>query len=62
MKTATIDVCHVFGTKNTVYACVKYRGKILFKRMENESPNNILTIARDWTINNGFSHIKVNYS
>lgn len=62
MKTATIEIFHIFGTKGTTGCQVKYRGKTLFSKMENLPTNTMLNIARDWSLASGFTHIKVNYS
>lgn len=59
MKTATIQVHHVFGTKGTSFAGVFYRGKRLKYWMENESENVLFERAKAWAFSNGFSHIRV---
>lgn len=59
MKTATILIHHVFGTKSTVYAGVSYRGKRLWYKMENEPVNVMLQKAKDYAFSNSFTHVKV---
>lgn len=62
MKTATINVYHVFGTRNTVAGRVMYRGRA--KRwlvMENETPNAIAVKCVTWAKANGFTHVKIIY-
>lgn len=59
MKTATILIHHVFGTKSTVYAGVSYRGKRLKHWMENEPVNVMLQKAKDYAFSNGFTHIRI---
>ncbi len=63
MKTATIEVYCVWGTK---WHCadVLYRGKLL-KRIDASKVdtsqshiNGLLTLAQQWAHNNGFTHIK----
>lgn len=60
-KTARVLIGHVFGTKNTVYAEVLYRGQRLYFRMENENPQRMCDAARQWAHENGFTHCKVLY-
>lgn len=61
MKTATIQIHHVFGTKSTVFAGVFYRGKRLWHKMENESAQAMLEKAKQYAFSNGFSHVRVEY-
>lgn len=61
MKTATINVYHVYGTRNTVAGRVMYRGRVLWDVMANETPNTIMKQCVDWAKANGFSHIKTIY-
>lgn len=61
MKTATINVYHVFGTRNTVSGRVMYRGRELWSVMENETPNAIAAKCVTWAKANGFTHIKTIY-
>lgn len=61
MKTATINVHHVFGTRNTVAGRVMYRGRSLWWVTANETPNTILRQCTEWARSNGFSHIKTIY-
>ena len=59
MKTATIIIHHVFGTKGTSYAEVQYRGKRRWAHMANISINDMLSQAKDWAKNEGFTHFKI---
>lgn len=61
MKTATIEVFHVFGTKSTTGYQVKYRGKTLHTFTDNVTPNEILKHAQNWILQHGFTHFKVTY-
>ena len=61
MKTATINVYHVFGTKRTTGADVRYRGKLLRYYVENETPQKLLDKAREWAYGHGFTHTKIIY-
>ena len=62
MKTATINVYHVFGTRNTVAGRVMYRGRALFWSVTaNETPTAILQQCTEWAKANGFTHIKTIY-
>ena len=61
MKTATIEVFHVWGTMNTTGVQVKYRGKTLLTKTENCTPNEMLKFAKDWILQYGFTHMKVKY-
>jgi hypothetical protein len=61
MKTATINVYHVFGTRNTVSGQVMYRGRVLWCVTANETPNAILKLCTEWAKSNGFTHIKTIY-
>ena len=61
MKTATIRVYHVFGTKNQTSADVVYRGRVLRFFEGIDTPQKYLDMARQWAYNNGFSHTKIIY-
>lgn len=61
MKTATIEVFHVWGTMNTTGVQVKYRGKTLLTKTAKCSPNEILKFAQEWILRHGFTHMKVKY-
>lgn len=61
MKTATIRIYHVFGTKKTTAADVRYRGKLLRYYIENETPKTLLDKAREWAHAHGFTHTKIIY-
>ena len=63
MKTATIRINHIFGTKNEYCADIFYRGKLLasFDRrvldLAVSVPNGLLNHSRAWALRNGFTHI-----
>lgn len=59
MKTAQIEIGHVFGTMNTNYAEVTYRGKRKFFVMENENRQLLCAKATAWAKQNGFTHFNV---
>ena len=61
MKTATINVYHVWGTSRTTAADVLYRGRALRRFCENASPQTLLDQARNWAHANGFTHTKIIY-
>lgn len=61
MKTATINVYHVWGSKSTTAADVRYRGKLVRAYMGKESPQTLLDQAREWAYTNGFTHTKIIY-
>lgn len=61
MKTCTILIHHVFGTKGTVFVSVSYRNKQLWKNMENNTPQAMLEKAKQWAFSNGFTHVKIEY-
>ena len=61
MKTATINVYHVFGTRNTVSGRVMYRGRVIWAVTANETPNTILKQCTEWALSNRFTHIKTIY-
>lgn len=61
MKTATINVYRVFGTRNTVSGRVMYRGRVLWSVTANETPNAILKQCTEWAKANWFTHIKTIY-
>ena len=61
MKTATIRVYHVFGTKKQTSADVLYRGKVLKFFEGIDTPQKYLEMARQWSHQNGFSHTKIFY-
>jgi hypothetical protein len=62
MKTATIEVYHVHGTKGTTAARVLYRGKILWSDMRNENPQVLANAAQNWARTQGFTHWVVSYT
>jgi hypothetical protein len=65
MKTATIRVNHIYGTKNDYCADIFYRGKLLasFDRrvldLAVSQPQGLLNWARTWAYRNGFSNVSV---
>jgi hypothetical protein len=65
MKTATIRVNHIFGTKNAYCADVFYRGKLLatFDRrvvLDWESQAAALAnYAKGFAVSKGFTHYKI---
>ena len=59
MKTATINVHHVFGTRATNYVDVCYRGKVLKYWMENYCLNDLVNTAKRWSLLAGFTHVKI---
>lgn len=67
MKTATIRVNHVFGTKGSYCADVFYRGKLL-KTFDSSNytgfgsqVNTLAAMAQQWAHANGFSHVAVTF-
>ncbi|NUX98750.1 hypothetical protein [Paraburkholderia youngii] len=61
MKTATIEVYHVFGTKSCKSADVLYRGKLLCRRAGIENQQKLLDEARKWALAHGFTHVQVRH-
>lgn len=61
MKTATIEIYHVFGTKALNGADVWYRGKLQHRVADSYAPQRLLDLARMWAYENGFTHVKVRY-
>ncbi len=61
MKTAKINVHHVFGTKLTVAYRVEYRGKLLHHGMANDTPQAMCDRAKQWAFSHGFTHVDVSY-
>lgn len=57
MKTATIRVNHIFGTKNEFCADVFYHGKLLYT-FDGIDPNALAKKARAWAHARGFTHTK----
>jgi hypothetical protein len=65
MKTATIEIHHIYGTKNQYLAMVKYRNKVL-KRLDcndvlswDAMKRGLINAAKAWATVNGFSHYKI---
>ncbi|KVE35710.1 hypothetical protein [Burkholderia sp. BDU5] len=61
MRTATIEVYHVWGTKSHKSADVLYRGKLLCRRAGIESQQKLLDEARKWAHDHGFTHVVVRH-
>lgn len=59
MKTARIEIGHVFGTWATNYAEVSYRGKRKFFIMENENRQVLCDKTIAWAKQNGYTHFNV---
>jgi hypothetical protein len=65
MKTATIIHYHVFGTMNTYYCCVLYRGKKLTGFFDydmnplDSGQDAMLNRAIQYTKTHGFTHYKI---
>ena len=59
MKTAKIEIGHVFGTKGSTWYRISYRGKCLKSVVRNMSRNAALDEARAWAHANGYTHTKV---
>ncbi len=60
MKTATIRVNHIFGTKNEFCAEVTYFRKEL-QFFLGTAPNDLLAQARKWAHANGFTHTHITF-
>jgi hypothetical protein len=61
MKTATIEVYHVFGTRSCKSADVLYRGKLLYRAAGLELQQKLLEQARKWAHDHGFTHVDVRH-
>jgi hypothetical protein len=61
MKSATIEVYHVFGTRSCKSADVLYRGKLLYRAAGLELQQKLLDDARKWAVSHGFTHVAVRY-
>ena len=63
MKTATIISYHVFGTKNTNAIEITYKGRQLYRFMNNNSyESDNIKAAIAWAKSNGFTHFKIVYN
>ena len=60
MKTATIRVNHIFGTRAGLCADIIYRGRLL-KYFDGEDSKSLIEAARAWAQGQGFTHIKYIY-
>ena len=58
MKTATIKIYHISGTKNGFSADVTYRGKLLVC-FDGHNAQVLEALARIWARNRSYTHIKV---
>ncbi len=58
MKTATINIYHIYGTKNGIAADVTYRGKLLVC-FDGQDVQSLESLARIWARNRNFTHTKV---
>lgn len=61
MKTATIRIYHVFGTRKQTAADVLYRGRVLRFFEGIDTPQKYLDLARTWAHDNGFTHTNIIY-
>ena len=59
MKTATIRVYHVFGTKSLFASDIFYRGKMRAFFEGKGNPQTYTDKAQAWAHANGFTHTKV---
>lgn len=57
MKTATIKIYHIYGTRNEYCAEVFYRGQLLNCAYGMRHDDTGLICAR-WALKNGFTHLK----
>lgn len=57
MKTASIRVYHIFGTKGEYCGDVFYRNKLLYT-LSGIHPGDILKVCQNWALNSGFTHVK----
>jgi hypothetical protein len=58
MKTATINIYHIYGTKNGFSADVTYRGKMLAS-FDGQDVQSLEALARIWARNRSYTHTKV---
>ena len=58
MKTATVRIYHIFGTKNEFCADVMYRGRLL-RYFYGEGPQALCDKARAFAHAQGYTHTKV---
>jgi len=61
MKTATIKIYHIYGTKNGFSADVSYRGKLLVC-FDGRDVHILENMARIWARNRNYTHTKVIYA
>ena len=59
MKTATITLYHIYGTRCGISADVTYRGKLIYSIQGNEPEQKLCDMARKWAHNAGFTHTKI---
>jgi len=58
MKTATINIYHIYGTKNGFSADVTYKGKLLVC-FDGRDIQALESMARIWARNRNYTHTKV---
>lgn len=58
MKTATIKIYHIYGTKNGIAADVTYKGKLLVC-FDGHDIQSLESRARVWARNRNYTHTKV---
>lgn len=58
MKTATIKIYHIYGTKNGIAADVTYKGKLLVC-FDGHGVQSLKSMARVWARNRSYTHTKV---
>ena len=58
MKTATVRINHMFGTKNGFASDISYRDKVL-KTFIQDGTTGLAEQSQKWAINQGFSHVKI---
>ena len=59
MKTATIRINHIFGTKNSFCADVSYRGRLIKSFEGNGASSELVKRAVDFAKDYGFTHHKI---
>jgi hypothetical protein len=59
MKTATITIYHIFGTKAGKSADITYRGKLLYSFSGIESDQELCDKARKWAKAQNFTHTRI---
>ena len=59
MKTATITIYHIFGTKSGKSADITYRGKFLYRFCGIESDQELCDKARKWAYAQNFTNTRI---